>query len=412
MLFVLTDRKYPGSFFKPYYDILPPKLGNMPISWTQEQLDLLKGSFLVPQIKERRSAIEEDYSSICAIAPELKELCNLEEFKWARMMVCSRNFGIVVNGLRTAALVPYADMLNHKRPRESKWQFDDMVQSFTISSIQDMSVGAEVFDSYGQKCNHRFLLNYGFSVEDNVENDGYCPNEYPFVVSLKSDDALFEEKAAVLRREGGSGTSRRIRVSVGDMDTFKVFLALLRLVTMDEADYSSCVPAGIQSLREATMPFSVKNEAAAMNLLKSKCISALDAYPTSYDDDVGRLDGSKPILKEGETVDPVCVMYTNERHALLQLRGEKEILGHFLALSELALDLLTSGCDETELEQIIKERLKGRVDDQIYQYCRGTVLRVVRAEVRKLSLDAVAAEAEALAASHATQDGTASVVPV
>lgn len=32
------------------------------------------------------------------------------------------------NGIRTAALVPYADMLNHLRPRETKWQFEDSVQ--------------------------------------------------------------------------------------------------------------------------------------------------------------------------------------------------------------------------------------------------------------------------------------------
>ena len=28
-----------------------------------------------------------------------------------------------------------------------------------------------VFDSYGRKCNSRFLLNYGFIVEDNDANE-------------------------------------------------------------------------------------------------------------------------------------------------------------------------------------------------------------------------------------------------
>lgn len=35
----------------------------------------------------------------------------------------------------------------------------------------------QVYDSYGQKCNHRFLLNYGFAIEHNREADGFCPNE-------------------------------------------------------------------------------------------------------------------------------------------------------------------------------------------------------------------------------------------
>jgi hypothetical protein len=30
-----------------------------------------------------------------------------------------------VNRVRTAALVPFADMLNHYRPRETKWTFDN-----------------------------------------------------------------------------------------------------------------------------------------------------------------------------------------------------------------------------------------------------------------------------------------------
>ena len=51
------------------------------------------------------------------------------------------------------------------------------LQGFTVVSLQPIRAGAQVYDSYGRKCNHRFLLNYGFSVENNVETDGFCPNE-------------------------------------------------------------------------------------------------------------------------------------------------------------------------------------------------------------------------------------------
>ena len=383
MLFILTDRLSPDSFFKPYYDILPPTLSNMPIFWNDKEKALLKGSYVLEQIAERNDAIEQDYKSICAIAPDMTKMCTLADFKWARMCVCSRNFGIVVNGLRTAALVPYADMLNHLRPRQSKWQFEDHSQSFTISSLADLAMGVQVCDSYGQKCNHRFLLNYGFSVESNVESDGFCPNECPFLLALSAEDNMFDEKAAVLRRDGGSSTARRVRVAVGDADSMKLFFALLRLVVLSSKDYAECLPGGLRTLREATVPFSVENEAAAMTLLKNKCMSMLDCYPTSYDQDVARLSGEAPVLEDSQTEDPVGIMYTNERHAVLQVRGEKEVLGHFLVLSELALDLLTSGCSDVELEAIIKERLRGRVHENIYQYCRGPILRVTRAATRK-----------------------------
>jgi hypothetical protein len=35
----------------------------------------------------------------------------------------------------------------------------------------------QLFDSYGKKCNSRFLLNYGFAVEENTEPNGECQNE-------------------------------------------------------------------------------------------------------------------------------------------------------------------------------------------------------------------------------------------
>ena len=41
-----------------------------------------------------------------------------------------------------------------------------------------------MYDSYGKKCQHRFLLNYGFAVENNVEEDGKCPNEIFFKLKL------------------------------------------------------------------------------------------------------------------------------------------------------------------------------------------------------------------------------------
>ena len=39
-----------------------------------------------------------------------------------------------------------------------------------------------MYDSYGKKCNTRFLLNYGFI---NLENDA---NEYPITVKMEDDD--------------------------------------------------------------------------------------------------------------------------------------------------------------------------------------------------------------------------------
>ena len=53
MIFLLLDRKDPESFFKPYYDILPQTLRNMPIFWDDEELSCLEGSHLLHQVSAR-----------------------------------------------------------------------------------------------------------------------------------------------------------------------------------------------------------------------------------------------------------------------------------------------------------------------------------------------------------------------
>ena len=187
MIYLLWDRKMRGSssFFAPYYDILPKSCRNMPVFWSKDELALLEGSHLLVQVADRAAAVKEDYEAILSVAPELlTQVATPDEFLWARMIVCSRNFGLLINGRRTSALVPYADMLNHRRPRETKWTFCEDTQCFTITTLRGIDGGEQVYDSYGQKCNHRFLLNYGFCVERNIEADGFCPNEMPLELGL------------------------------------------------------------------------------------------------------------------------------------------------------------------------------------------------------------------------------------
>lgn len=61
-------------------------------------------------------------------------------------------------------------MLNHRQPKQTIWNYVESVNGFVIESLEDIEVGQEVFDSYGRKCNSRFLLNYGFILEDNPDN--------------------------------------------------------------------------------------------------------------------------------------------------------------------------------------------------------------------------------------------------
>ena len=88
------------------------------------------------------------------------------------MMICSRIFGITINGIKTDALVPIADMLNHKIPKMTTWYFSDEKKCFVVQNLDDeIQEGEEIFDSYGNKCNSRFLINYGFLQPFNCSNE-------------------------------------------------------------------------------------------------------------------------------------------------------------------------------------------------------------------------------------------------
>jgi len=142
------------------------------------QLRYLKGSYFLQQVQDRKDHLAADYEAITAAVPEVAEIATAAEFSWARMMVASRNFGIVMHGVRTDALVPYADMLNHLRPRQTRWAYDNAKQAFVIHSLVQLHAGQQVYDSYGKKCNSRFLLNYGFAVDHNRDDDtGQSHNE-------------------------------------------------------------------------------------------------------------------------------------------------------------------------------------------------------------------------------------------
>lgn len=366
MLFLLIDRHNPQSFFQPYYEVLPRTLSNMPIFWSPKELGWLRGSYLLTQIEERKRAIRTDYEAISRVWPAFPQLCTLDEFSWARMCVCSRNFGIVINGTRTSAMVPYADMLNHLRPRETKWTFDNILGAFTITSLKAIPQGGQVYDSYGQKCNHRFLLNYGFAIEENSEQDGFCPNEVALLIHLALDDPLAPRKKLLWIRDGAHG-AKRIRVCTSDNENFRACLSLLRVAAANETELDRILaqnPYGsYRTASDVNIPVSLRNECGALSLLKLTCQTMLDAYPRSLADDITSLSGNR------------MAPFSNERHAHIHVKSEKTVLCHYVHFASTALALARQSGEEFEasLSQLLQTPLRCHVA----AYC-DSVLRQVR----------------------------------
>ena len=69
-------------------------------------------------------------------------------------------------------MVPLADLMNTSRHHERHVDFAFEAGHFVMRAVRDGAAGSAVTDSYGPKSNGRYLLNYGFAMEDNVDERG------------------------------------------------------------------------------------------------------------------------------------------------------------------------------------------------------------------------------------------------
>jgi len=84
------------------------------------------------------------------------------------------------------------DMLNHRLPKQTQWSYSNEREGFLIEALENINRGEQVFDSYGRKCNSRFLLNYGFIVENNDAN------EVQITVAFDADDPCLKLKQGMI----------------------------------------------------------------------------------------------------------------------------------------------------------------------------------------------------------------------
>ena len=249
-------------------------------------------------------------------------------------------------------------------------------------SLQSIQAGAQVYDSYGQKCNHRFLLNYGFAVEDNRELDGFCPNEVPLELRLSPTDPLYQHKldfwlrgdinlaapSTIPNNKSHNAHAKRVRVCVSNNENTRLLFSLLRTINCSAeefraitspvasdmrslfvAEHRSPLTSYYRSCRDIRHPLSLNNERMSMMNLLQIVSNALSKYPTS-------LAVDKADLLDERRYPP----FSNQRHAKIQIRGEKEVLYHFAQWARTALEVLNV------IEQELKEeQQRGSVEVEL-----------------------------------------------
>ncbi|CAD8056186.1 unnamed protein product [Paramecium primaurelia] len=321
--FLLQEKFRPNSFWKPYIDILPSSYPSFPIFFNNNDLEWLKGSQFLKQIKDKLSDLKKDYNDICNVVPEFTQF-QFHEFCWARMTASSRIFGININGVKTDAFVPLADMLNHKRPKLTSWCYSDEKQGFIIETDEKIERGQMIFDSYGRKCNSRFLLNYGFVVEDNDAN------EVVVIVEADQNDPLLQLKEESIKESLQWPKTFRLMMDT-DETTVMEFMSYIRfLVIRDETQLKLLLNqrGSLNFKSTKTQPIGIYNELEMWKMIGRICKKALKYYPTTFEQD-------QEILQ-------ICELTTNQRNCLILRMGEKEILKFYYQFSEKMKQLLSN----------------------------------------------------------------------
>lgn len=298
--YILQEKKKgEDAIFFPFIDILPKSFENFPIFFTPEEKEWLKGSPFLDQVEEKIEDIKTDFDLICEKVPEYTQF-NLTEFSEIRMMVSSRIFGMNIKGKKTDGFVPMADMLNHKRPKQTSWTYTDDKNGFIIEALKEIKRNEQVFDSYGKKCNSRFFLNYGFIVENNDANEVPIRVFYP-----ESDDKKTMKQEMI----NDMSDFKKFRVTDNFNDNIMhEFMSWLRFVEFDEnitllIDYQSraknqssyqdsdsddAVDDPNKGFKAKDLPpLSIRNEQKILFRMKLEANTLLQNYPQTYEEDLG-----------------------------------------------------------------------------------------------------------------------------
>ena len=309
------QKKGNSSKWSFYFPFLPSSYSSFPIFYTEKEMKLLEGTQFYDIVTDKKKEIRQDYDWICEKYSGFNQY-PYDEFCKFREVISSRIFGVTMKGKKNDIIAPYADLFNHRRPRGTHWAYEDDLNSFVVSAIENMSPGMEVFDSYGRKCNARFLLNYGFTIEDNEDD------EIKIHLSLNNNDKRYKDKVKVL---GNSNKKFTLVKNCRDEQSL-LFFSWVRIMEYN-GDFK-----GIS----INSPIMLKNELNMLKKVKEIMQSYLKNYKSSLEDE-------EKLLKEKRNS-----MNFNEFNCCIMRIGELRIFRYYIDLCEKCSELFNKGKGEIE----------------------------------------------------------------
>jgi len=309
-----------GSFWYPYINVLPNEFEDHPIFYRKSRLALLFGSIAVDTIYFRIKALRDEYQQLCRHVPAIRKFL-FPQFMWARTAVISRVLGVVSDGAKIRAMVPFLDMLNHgkascKYSYIKKEEKNENSRGFLLKLSQDVKIGDELYTNYGSKGNSRFFINYGFMPRNPCAN---FQNKGVLIFTMTRDTPFYNEKTKILekfaRRHASGWEHREFEVGIGtDNMDFRRMISFLRYTEAEGKDFS-LFRSNFHI--EAIGPVSIKNEIAVMKKIASSSRDGLKRYK-----DTLKMDHNLIKMNRWEDVQQYncVVMRCSERQVIISVQ--------------------------------------------------------------------------------------------
>ena len=325
-----------------YFQFLPKSYLNVPIFYTEKELNILEGTKFKKLINEKKEEIKKDYKILCQKI-ELFSQYSFEQFCKIRCIISSRLFGLIIKGKKNDIIAPFADLLNHKRSRDTKWFFSENENYFGIIALKNINKGFQVYDSYGRKSNLRYLLNYGFTIENNEDDD------IQIQISLDSKCINFQQKINLV-----SIFPKRIfylSKNIEDIQTFQ-FFSFVRLLIYD---------GNVENVN-FNFPISFQNEIQVLKKIIEIINLELMNYNKSLNEDLLYLKENKSKIS------------FNEYNCYIIRISEKDILNYYINMCEKCINLFEKPINE--IEEIVKNLITNNYNNLLeYEFYIKEVLR-------------------------------------
>lgn len=245
---------------------------------------------------------------------------------WGRLVVITRNFGLDIHGTETDALVPYADMLNHMPDKQTDWKFDNKLDGFTMVTNRSVARGEQIFDSYGRKCQGRYFVNYGFTIDNNF-ND----NDAVILADLPEDDPHYQMKLKYLhgrrvREYQVPGHYSEDSTGQSEVNHPRNMFSFFRFLHAQDKELMVLSTNDGYKLKDID-PISIRNEIAVLRHIQKSARESLARFPDP-------LSLDHKLLKENKFMD------MNHRNCIMMRSGEKETLHWFIRLADMAVPML------------------------------------------------------------------------